>query len=145
MAVTPRRPVFIARALSVAVVAPLLARLDLVRLQRVLEPRRAPSVRDRDAIQEVGRQYAATVDMVIRRARPVVRPGCLTRGITLYALLRRTGADVALRFGLGRAEGLSGEVVGHCWLVLDDEPFLERTDPRGSFTGVATVSSTGVA
>src|SRR5438552_10831 len=135
----------VARALVLATAAPLLARLDLERLQRWLEPRRNVVGRDVDTVQDLGREYAAVVDSVIRRARPLVRPGCLTRGITLYALLRRAGADVALRFGVGRTGGDDGQVAGHCWLVLDDEPFLERRDPRASFTGVATVSSTGVA
>jgi len=139
------RRTFAFAELVLATAAPLLARLDLERLQRWLEPRRNVVGRDVDTVQDLGREYAAVVDSVIRRARPLVRPGCLTRGITLYALLRRAGADVALRFGVGRTGGDDGQVAGHCWLVLDDEPFLERRDPRASFTGVATVSSTGVA
>jgi hypothetical protein len=145
MAGRARPRALVARALVFATAAPLLARLDLERLQRVLEPRRAVPMRDAQAIHAAGREYAAAVDTVLRRARLIVRPGCLTRGITLYALLRRGGADVALCFGVGRTEGSGDRVVGHCWLVLDDEPFLERGDPRASFTGVATVSSSGVA
>jgi hypothetical protein len=61
-----------------------------------------------------------------------VRTGCLTRGVTLFWFLRRTGLDVELRFGLEVDEhGASKD--GHCWLALDGEPFLEKVDPRPRF------------
>ena len=77
----------------------------------------------------------------IRRGRPVVRPGCLTRGVTLYYGLRREGLDVALCFGVGSPEG---EMAGHCWLEMDGLPLLEGTDPRIVFTEVVRVSGSGV-
>jgi hypothetical protein len=66
-----------------------------------------------------------------RIARPLVRSGCLTRGVTLFWFLRRGGLDVELRFGLDPAQ--DGATEGHCWLSLDDEPFLEKADPRPRF------------
>jgi len=81
----------VARAVVLATAAPLLARLDLERLQRLLEPRRNVIGRDVETVQELGREYAAVVDSVIRRARPFVRPGCLTRGITLRGRPNRRG------------------------------------------------------
>ena len=121
----------------------LLSRLDLDVLPRVLEPRRARRARQLEDVREIGADYARIVAVVVRRAGPLVRPGCLTRGITLYALLRRAGADVSLCFGVNPL--MDGRPEGHCWLVLDGQPFLERDDPRSVFTRIATVSSAGVA
>jgi hypothetical protein len=66
-----------------------------------------------------------------RVGRPLIRPGCLTRGVTLFWFLRRAGLDVELRFGLDST--CDGTPDGHCWLALDGEPFLERRDPRPRF------------
>src|SRR5215471_2380145 len=77
----------------------LLRRLSLPHLQRVLEPRRHRTLRG-DTARHTGAEYASIVDTVIERGQPVVPPGCMTRGITLYALLRRAGVDVVLQFGL---------------------------------------------
>ena len=125
-----------------AAVAPLLARLDLHRLQRFLEPSprssRPPSVDPGQVIEVVGRR----VDQAIRWGRPLVRPGCLTRGITCYYVLRRVGVDVTLCFGIGPVR--SPGVVGHCWLVLDGEPVLEPVDPRPAYTELVCLSSRGL-
>ena len=93
------------------------------------------------AADQVAAQYGRWVDSIIRRGQPLVRSGCLTRGIALYYALRRTGIDVALCFGVGSD---NGAVAGHCWLVLDGQPLLERTDPRVMFTEVTRVSRQGV-
>ena len=122
----------------VAAAAPLLARLDLQRLQRCLEPAprfsRSPSVDPSQVVEVIGRR----VDRLIRWGKPVVRPGCLTRGITGYYILRRVGLDVALCFGIGP------DAVGHCWLILDGEPVLEEADPRLAFTELVRLSSCGL-
>jgi transglutaminase superfamily protein len=119
----------------------LLRRLSLPHLQRVLEPRRRRTLCG-DAARDAGTQYASIVDDVMRRGQPLVVPGCMTRGITLYALLRRAGVDVVLQFGVN--PDLDGRAEGHCWLEYEGEPFLERTDPRTSFTGIARISRAGV-
>jgi hypothetical protein len=62
------------------------------------------------------------VDAVLVAFRPVVRPGCLVRGLTLYHFLREAGIDVSLSFGVGKVDG---RFTGHCWLVKDGRPFLE--------------------
>ena len=130
--------------LQVAVVAsivPLLVRLDLRNLQRYLEPRRSkdddPSLRD-GKIAIVGTR----VNKVIRGGRPIVRPGCLTRGITSYYFLRREGLNVSLCFGI--APKCRVGVIGHCWLILDDAEVLESLDPTSRYIKVARLSSRGV-
>ena len=137
-----RRAVSLLGVATVAVVAPLLARLDLQRLQRCLEPApcssRSPSADPGQVVEALGRR----VDQVIRWGRPLVRPGCLTRGITGYYILRRAGLDVALCFGIGPVRDLG--TAAHCWLVLDGEPVLEAADPRGAFTELVRLSSRGL-
>jgi hypothetical protein len=107
---------------------PLLMRLPLPRLAALVTrpPRR--TTRASGSAERLDRlvSFAPTV------AHPLVRSGCLTRGVTLFWFLRRTGLDVELRFGLDPADGDAGD--GHCWLTLDGEPFLEDVDPRPRFT-----------
>jgi hypothetical protein len=92
-------------------------------------------------VDQLAAQFGRWVDAVIRRGHPVVGPGCLTRGVTLYDALRRVGLDVDLCFGVGPDQG---SMAGHCWLDLDGEPLLERVDPRSKFTEVVRVSRAGV-
>lgn len=116
------------RVAAVALLAPGLARLRLDRLERVLEPRRRRQP-PRDATA-TARAVAAAVDRVLAAAPLLRRRDCLVRGITLYWFLRRAGVDVRLVFGLGEN---GGGVAGHCWLVRQGTPFLERVDPRPLF------------
>jgi len=145
----PPAPLLI-RLIAVAVAAPLLVRSGLPRLQRWLEPgptsgRVRPVDREGPAgggdTEEITEQYGRWANSIIRRGRPVVRPGCLTRGVTLYYGLRREGLDVALCFGVGSPEG---QMAGHCWPEMDGAPLLEGTDPRAVFTEVVRVSGSGV-
>jgi hypothetical protein len=101
---------------------PLLLRFKLSRVGALLEPR-SSSRAERDRVGQI----AECVEMAIRKGRPLVRPGCLTRGITRYYFFRRDGMDVSLCFGMGQVDGKD---VGHCWLVKDGVPFLETRDPR---------------
>jgi hypothetical protein len=77
--------------------------------------------------------------MAIRAGRPLVRPGCLTRGVTRYYFFRRDGMDVSLCFGMGQVEG---QFVGHCWLVKDGVPFMEPRDPRPLYAEMYRISGT---
>jgi hypothetical protein len=117
-----------AKVVAFAAAVPLLMRLSLPRLNALLT--RPPRAR-RPSPGEVER-LDRLVTLAPRIARPLVRPGCLTRGITLFWFLRRAGLDVELRFGLD--PGGDEPADGHCWLALDGEPFLERRDYRSRFT-----------
>lgn len=70
------------------------------------------------------------VDALIAAGHPFVRSGCLVRGCTLYRFLRRAGAEVSLRFGVGE---MDGGFAAHCWIVHRGEPLAERRDPRPLF------------
>src|SRR5205085_2317369 len=71
------------------------------------------------------------VDELLIAGRPAVRTGCMVRGLTLYRFLRRAGADVSLRFGVGT---IRGDFAAHCWIVYGGEPLAESHDPRSLFT-----------
>jgi hypothetical protein len=103
---------------------PLLLRLPLDRMATVLtRPPAAVSI-EPGAIDRQERLLA----LAVRVAHPLVRTGCLTRGLTLYWFLRRAGLDVDLRFGIDPGEQAAGDA--HCWLTLDGEPINEKRDPR---------------
>lgn len=110
-----------------AAAVPLIMRLPLPRVAALLTrpPRRGPP--SGGEVERLERLVA----LAPRVARPLVRPGCMTRGVTLFWFLRRAGLDVELRFGVDPSGEASTD--GHCWLSLDGEPFLEKQDPRGRF------------
>jgi Transglutaminase-like superfamily len=123
----PHEATLLLRVGAFAAAVPLMMRLPLPRLAALLgrSPRRMPP-----APEEV-EQLERMIALAPRIAGPLVRPGCLTRGVTLFWFLRRAGLDVELRFGLDPRDGSSTD--GHCWLSLDGEPFLEKRDPRARF------------
>ena len=111
-----------------AAAVPLLLRWRaLTRLPAVLEPRGPlpppPSPTEVWAL-------VARVDSLLAAGRPLVRSGCLVRGLTLYRVLRRAGAEVSLRFGVGPV-GVA--LAAHCWIVYQGQPLAESRDPRPLF------------
>jgi hypothetical protein len=114
------------RVFLFAASVPILLRVKLPRLQRLLG--RVPVGRDANParVEDIVRCAA----IVLRRGQPLVRRGCLTRGVTLFYFLRRAGLDVDLCFGAGQ---LDGAFAAHCWLERDGHPFLEDADPRRIF------------
>lgn len=122
----PRELLRALRVLAVATAVPLITRLSLPRQQAILEPR---SPRSPDPARAAW--FEANIDRVLAISHPLVRTGCLTRGLTHYYFLRRAGIDVRLAYGIGTMDGRSE---GHCWLVCDGEPYLEKQDPRDHFT-----------
>jgi hypothetical protein len=124
------------RIFVVAAAVPYLLRLKLPKVGGVLEPGREPVVVPEERVRKI----TGYVERAIRHGGPLVRQGCLTRGLTRYYFLRRAGMDVALCFGMGR---LDTGFMGHCWLVKDGEPFLETDDPRNLYAEMYCISPTG--
>jgi hypothetical protein len=124
------------QVLLFAAAVPFLFRLKLSRVQTLLEPR-IPFSADPERIERI----AEYVEMAIRAGRPLVRPGCLTRGVTRYYFFRRNGLDVSLCFGMGKEKE---EFVGHCWLVKDGVPYLEARDPRPLYAEMYRISATAL-
>lgn len=137
---SPRNPLFALRVLAFAAAVPLLLRVvKLPQLGDRLEPEDAPPARTppRDPA-EVDR-LIRRIDLLIRLGWPVVRRGCLVRGITRYRFLREAGVDTALCFGIGRLPGQES-FTGHCWLEMDGRAVAEPRDPRPIYTETYRVS-----
>ena len=122
------------RLLLFAASVPLLMRLNLSHLEYLLTPRGV----DPTLVRRNPQSLAWYVDRVIRLGAPIIRRGCLTRGVTLYYFLTRAGVDVRLCFGIG---WIDQAVVGHCWLTRDGEPFLEARDPYADFQVMHVIQS----
>lgn len=139
-----RRPAdafLMVRVFGFAAIVPALMRLPLARVERLLEPRERPHHTDRARVDHL----VAIILGVLQAGRPLVRRGCVTRGLTLYYFLRQEGLDVRLCFGVGDVSG-EGDVFGdgfdgHCWLVTDGMPFLEARDPRPLYTEMVAIPS----
>jgi hypothetical protein len=124
----PRDWVRLTQMCLFAAFVPAVVRLPLPRLAALVTRRprgRPPEAGEIERLERV-------IALAPRIARPLVRSGCLTRGLTLFWFLRRAGLDVELRFGLDPGAAESAD--GHCWLALDGEPYLEKRDPRPRFT-----------
>ena len=143
---SPRAPeplaetLFPVRVVLFAALAPLLLRLcRLPRLQAWIEPRgRRPSPPGPAQIAALTQR----IDELLIAGRPWVRTGCMVRGLTLYRFLRRAGADVSLRFGVGT---IRGDFAAHCWIVYQGEPLAEAHDPRPLFTETWRIGPAGGA
>lgn len=113
------------RVIAFALTVPFLLRGSLEKLAARLEGATTKTVRYEPRTAE---ELARRVDVWLRAGWPLVRRGCLTRGIAQLWFLRRAGFPVSLRFGL------DSDFEGHCWLVLDGQPFAEKRDPRPLYT-----------
>ena len=123
------------RVLTFATAVPLLFHLRLSLLSRLLE-RRIRSARQRGNDAVTKDQIIRCVAIALTVGRPLVRPRCLIRAVTLYYFLRRAGMDLTLCFGAASQAGRLVEAAGHCWLTQAGEPFLEERDPRACFVPI---------
>lgn len=128
----PRDGMLFARLLLFAAAVPWLAKLGLPRLETWLVPRRALSAPAPADVQKI----IDYTDAALQFGRPLVRAKCLTRGVTLYYFLSRTGVDLTLVFG---ATSVDGQFSAHCWLVRDGMPFAEEPDPGDQYAVLYTI------
>jgi hypothetical protein len=121
-----------ARVFCFAAAVPLLFSLKFGVITRWLERRTRVSSKSAVDLAKV-EPIIRCVELARVIGGPLVCPRCLTRGVTLYFFLRRAGLPVSLCFGDAMKKGDIVQMVGHCWLVKDGEPFLENNDPRPQF------------
>ena len=71
---------------------------------------------------------------------------CFFRAFILAHILRRRGLPVSLNVGLcglnGRQNGRT--IDGHCWLTLDDRPYLEDGDWREKYPDFLATGQNGI-
>ena len=132
---TSRELVFAGKVAAFASAVPLLARMRLSRLEHLLRPRR----RSLDRL-DPGRRLEV-IEMVLARVVPVVDRSCLTRGLTRWVFLNRGGIPAELIFGVGRPR--SGAFAGHCWVLVEGQPYREHRDPREAFHEVVRFAASG--
>ena len=120
----PRELALLGQVLVAAPWVPLLMRRPLPQVDRALRRARRPRTRLADE------RVAAVVEAAQGLAHPLVRRGCLTRGVSLFWLLGEGGDRLRLCFGIG---GPADDFFGHCWLEHAGSPRLEREDPRTRF------------
>lgn len=110
------------QVVTVAAIVPLITRLPLDTLSRIITPRSVPQAVDPRRVT----QLTALIPAVLHAGCPFLRTHCLPRGLVLYYFLRRAGLEVELCFGMGASKG---EYSGHCWLSSQGSPYLENGDP----------------
>lgn len=123
------------RVVAFAALVPLIMRLPIDRVARWIGP---SGIRRPEPSPEAVGALVESIDRWILLSRPLVRSGCVVRGVTLYRFLRLSGADVSLRFGIGI---MDGEFAAHCWILYRGEPLAEREDPRPLFTETWVIAS----
>jgi hypothetical protein len=121
--------VLLIRISAFAAIVPLLTRLPIRQLEALMEPAHPNHAIDPDLAERIIRY----TDLVCRLGRRLIARLCLTRGLTLFYFLRRAGVNASLVFGAGTVRD---DFAGHCWLVRNGEPYLEKVDPRTLFTPV---------
>jgi hypothetical protein len=118
------------RILAFSASVPVMMRLKLARLDALLLALSRP----KSGIPTAAEKIKSYLELAIRFGRPAVRPGCLTRGVTLYHFLRKeAGLEVALCFGTRQ---WNSNFEGHCWLVRDGKPFWETGDAGPVFAEI---------
>ena len=127
----PSNALLFMRILGLIVLSPVLLRLSLPRLFRLLEPKSTGKTPARPRQERIVRYTEA----LLSHRGPLPRRSCLRRAITLYYFLSREGAQLEVCFGVAPS---NGNLDGHCWLVRDGEPFLESGDPLATFTPMYT-------
>jgi hypothetical protein len=83
--------------------------------------------------------------VVIHGARWTGRK-CFFRTFILAHVLRRRGVPVSMNVGLCGLNGNrnGGSINGHCWLTLNDKPYLEDVDWRGQYPHLLATGLNGI-
>lgn len=127
---------------SFAVIVPLLMRLKLAHVARLLTVEPPPpynALNENRSIANIAPDSAqlqrllTCMDALLQVGSPLIQRRCLTRGVTLYYFLQRAGLPVHLHFGVST---VAQPFRAHCWLVYEGAPYAEAEDPETNFTTV---------
>ena len=86
------------------------------------------------------------VDLAVRFGTPWTARKCFFRAFIIASILRKRGQPVEMNVGLSGLHGpLAGKRVdGHCWLTIDNRPFVEPRDPHDEYPDFLGIAPNGV-
>jgi|GEM_PF-1588868 len=128
----PRNLVFLARCFGKAVL--LFVRLPLDRVETLFPPRGAAPGAEAE-LERAAIAHAFT-ERILRSPLFPVRRTCLRRSLLLAHLLRESGIETAICFGV-RERG--GSLEGHAWLAREGRPFLETEETWRDYALIFTL------
>ncbi len=104
--------------------------LSVQRLMKVLTPRDVNAYKNRN-IEKSKDKIVMFTDYILSRNFWIYKSTCLKRSLVLYQLLRKSGIDVHVCFGVRYNDKLPGretrkKLEGHAWLLHNGEIFLEK-------------------
>ncbi len=95
-----------------------------------------PDAKGRDASSSINVWHLTRfTTRVVRYGALLSKQKCFFRAFILASVLRPYGIPAVLNVGL-RSLGVcqtDARIDGHCWLSLDNKPFLEAGDPANSY------------
>ncbi len=94
--------------------------VTLLNILAWLQPKNISATKDEPYVQKL----AYFTDQLLRIFPGNPRGNCLPRSLMLFRLARLQGFPVVFHCGVRRD---ASELVGHAWLTLQEEPFLERS------------------
>jgi hypothetical protein len=121
---------FIQVFLLVTILPFLIKLLAVQRLMKVLTPRDLNSYEYLNLEKSKDRIVKFT-NYILNRNFWIYKSTCLKRSLVLYHLLRKSGIDVHVCFGVRYKDRLPGrgtgkKLEGHAWLLYNGEIFLEK-------------------
>jgi hypothetical protein len=121
---------FIQVFLLVTILPFLIKLLTVQRLMKVLTPRDIDAYKNLN-IEKSRDNIVKFTDYILSRNFWIYKSTCLKRSLVLYQLLRKSGIDVHVCFGVRYNDKLpAGEagkkLEGHAWLLHKGEIFLEK-------------------
>ena len=112
----------------------LLLQLPFIKVEKLFPPATDKRERHLD-IEQAAIAFTLTEKVLRSRLLPWRRT-CLRRSILLANLLRKSGLEVCICFGVSSEKR---DLRGHSWLTYEGEPFLETGSERGEYTCVFTL------
>jgi hypothetical protein len=121
---------FVQVFLLVTILPFLIKALTIQRLMKVLTPRDLNSYENLN-LEKSKDKIVKFTNYILNRNFWIYKSTCLKRSLVLYRLLRKSGSDVHVCFGVRYGDKLPGreaskKLEGHAWLLHNGEIFLER-------------------
>ncbi len=121
---------FVQVFLLVTILPFLIKLLTVQRLMKVITPRDIDAYKNLN-VEKSKDKIVKFTDYILSRNFWVYKTTCLKRSLVLYQLLRKSGINVHVCFGVRYNDKLPGretrkKLEGHAWLLYKGEIFLEK-------------------